>query len=682
MNASAGGWSLGYFGSNVGGSNNNLVNTIAINGGVLAFRDLANGGVAASSISMTGGTISGTRFDWYNGITNTPTLTTSANSTTAVISSGISLRFQSGSNNLTINVAPGTTANGIDLLISAPIDQFQHGGIAKSGSGTLELSAANTYNGSTIVNGGMLILNATGGGNTGKILPQNSNLTITSGTVSLQGNSQNIIYDPSSGTITLNAGGLLSADAASGGNGHNIYTLVLNGGTLATTNGGAFYASVASATGNTTSVISGNLGSASTSPLGINVAGGSTLLVPGILINNGASGLTESGSGTLVLSNSNTFTGVTTVSSGTLNLSNQFALQNSTLANGGTGLVFDQAVTAHAFTLGGLSGSGGLLLQDNGGNPVALTVGGNTATYSGAISGSGSLIRTGGGILTLTGGNTYTGGTTFNNTGAGITVLANSSGQAIPGNVQLGNGTPGTMFVQTGAANQFAPNATLTFVGAGGPSLSVLELLGNSQSVGTISDHTTSGFIENTQLEGTNYANSILTINNPNNATFGGTIRNTAGGASTGTIGLNLAGSGGLTLSGPNILYTGPTTIASGGTLTLQNATGFNSPVTDNGTLNVFSSGSAGIAQIISGTGGLVKTGAGIQTLSGSNTYTGPTAVNAGTLRLGNSLALGSLSAADRQRRNARTGRLQSDGRRTFRRLGRLDYQHRKLPLR
>jgi autotransporter-associated beta strand protein len=129
----------------------------------------------------------------------------------------------------------------------------------------------------------------------------------------------------------------------------------------------------------------------------------------------GAATMALTGTGTVTLANANTFTGTTSANNGTLNLSNSNALQNSTLVMGSGNVVFDQSVTGHAFTLGGLSGSGSLALQDNASptpNAVALTVGGNNANtvFSGALSGSGSLIKTGNGMLTLTGANLHAGG--------------------------------------------------------------------------------------------------------------------------------------------------------------------------------------------------------------------------------------------------------------------------------
>ncbi len=54
--------------------------------------------------------------------------------------------------------------------------------------------------------------------------------------------------------------------------------------------------------------------------------------------------------------------------------------------------------------------------------------------------------------------------------------------------------------------------------------------------------------------------------------------------------------------------------------------------VTDNGTLNFNRSDSVSVGLAIGGTGVVQKIGAGILTFSGTNTYTGPTAVSQGTL--------------------------------------------------
>ena len=57
--------------------------------------------------------------------------------------------------------------------------------------------------------------------------------------------------------------------------------------------------------------------------------------------------------------------------------------------------------------------------------------------------------------------------------------------------------------------------------------------------------------------------------------------------------------------------------------------------------LTVGGTGNTTVSSVIQGSGGLTKTGAGILTLSGANTFTGQTNVNVGTLKLGNASALG-----------------------------------------
>ena len=120
----------------------------------------------------------------------------------------------------------------------------------------------------------------------------------------------------------------------------------------------------------------------------------------------GSGSLTKIGGGLLTLSGANTFTGDTAVSAGGLNLANQNALQNSTFTGGNGTLSFDATVSGHAFTFGGLGGQSDIVLMDTAWNPVALSVGNNnqSTTFSGNISGGGSLTKVGSGTLTLNGG--------------------------------------------------------------------------------------------------------------------------------------------------------------------------------------------------------------------------------------------------------------------------------------
>jgi autotransporter-associated beta strand protein len=131
---------------------------------------------------------------------------------------------------------------------------------------------------------------------------------------------------------------------------------------------------------------------------------------------SGSGSLIKNGTGILILSAANTYSGSTTVNSGILQLAggnNRLPVGTSlnltnTLASGLNLNNFSQ-------TLGSLSGGGNL-----GGNIFLgsgnLTVGNAASTtYSGVISGTGSLIKTGTGMLTLTGANTYAGCTNLMN---------------------------------------------------------------------------------------------------------------------------------------------------------------------------------------------------------------------------------------------------------------------------
>ena len=122
------------------------------------------------------------------------------------------------------------------------------------------------------------------------------------------------------------------------------------------------------------------------------------------------------GPGSLVLSGSNTYTGATLITGGQIQLAHTNAVQNSTVSvNVDGGLTFAAGINAP--NIGGLAGSGNIVLQDLAGSPSPVTpsIGGNNANtnYSGVLSGPGGLIKTGTGTLTLSAANGYGGATTI-----------------------------------------------------------------------------------------------------------------------------------------------------------------------------------------------------------------------------------------------------------------------------
>jgi autotransporter-associated beta strand protein len=110
----------------------------------------------------------------------------------------------------------------------------------------------------------------------------------------------------------------------------------------------------------------------------------------------------------------------------------------------------------------------------------------------------------------------------------------------------------------------------------------------------------------------------------------------TLSGALTGSGGITFTGSGTTVLTGTNT-YTGGTTVSSG---TLQgNTTSIQGAITNNGKV-VFDQPSTGtFSGTIAGSGAVVVQNAGTVVLTGSNTYTGGTTVNSGTLQ-GNTTSL------------------------------------------
>jgi hypothetical protein len=210
------------------------------------------------------------------------------------------------------------------------------------------------------------------------------------------------------------------------------------------------------------------------------------------------------GGGELELGGANTYTGTTTISgaSSILKLVNALALQNSTLNYNNQGGTLDfGALTAATF--GGLSGSEDLALVNDSPAAVNLTIGNNnvTSTYTGNLSGAGTLTKTGTGSFTLGSGSTGGGSITGN-------VYA-SQGTLIIGGTSYLTGSVGSAGI-SGGTNQLTVtdnaviNSTGSFVADGYGALAysapvLITVSGNANvTVGT------AGFGNGANREGAN----------------------------------------------------------------------------------------------------------------------------------------------------------------------------------
>ena len=125
--------------------------------------------------------------------------------------------------------------------------------------------------------------------------------------------------------------------------------------------------------------------------------------------------LAKTGTSTLTLGGNNTFVGNFIVAQGVAKANNANALAGPMVTlNNNNCLTFGTGIGT--FNVGGISGTGNLALADTGGSAITLQVGGGNsyASYSGILSGAGSLVKKGTSDWLLAGANTYTGSTTIN----------------------------------------------------------------------------------------------------------------------------------------------------------------------------------------------------------------------------------------------------------------------------
>ncbi|MEI8038702.1 MAG: autotransporter-associated beta strand repeat-containing protein, partial [Verrucomicrobiota bacterium] len=260
--------------------------TTTINSGTLAL-GFAAALPSYSPIVINGGTL------------NLGTVTTTAIYASATLNGGSII----GSGTLTLTTSPLYATSGtISAKISGAGNPVQ-GSLIKTGSGTLTLSAANTYSGLTTVSGGTLAYGITN--------------ALASGPVTVSGGIWDLAtFSDTVGAVTLSSGSITSTTGV----------LNLSGSALNATSG-------------TISAIIGGTGSS-------------------------VGSLAKTGSGTLTLSGVNTYTGATVINGGTLAVSGSGKLGGPTAPltlNAGTLDLGATAQTVAAVTLNGGSITNGTL---------------------------------------------------------------------------------------------------------------------------------------------------------------------------------------------------------------------------------------------------------------------------------------------------------------------------------
>ena len=604
----------------------------------------------AGSFTMNGGVVniaSGQTITLSNGITSN---TNSAHQTSQILGGSLSLV----SPTTTFSVARDSSLTS-DLTISSSISG---GSITKTGNGTLTLSGANAYTGTTTLSAGTIEANSNTALGTGAV-------AITSGTLGST-NSSSI-----ANAITLQGNATLSG--------------ITTGGTL-TQSGGSYNLIMSNAT-----QTGGVLLSANTTgyTLTTEVDSG-TSTISGVVSNGGtgAGGLTKTGNGTLVLGAANTYSGSTTVSAGTLQLAasnaigslSAVALNNSTLdLNGNSDLIgnlsfnngtinFGSGSPTNTLVFGNLTSGTGLLTINgwtSGSTTLAATTSGiasallNEVYFTGSGSGAieaGSQTNTGNGE-----GNGYvlTPNVTFltwngsggnSNWSTGANWVGGVAPSTLSGSIQKLDFTGGTQLAPTmnnnywvnalkfdSSAGAFAIGASGKTLTLDGPLPSIVQQSASNQTIsgGTIAVSANS--VVDVSGAGSLSISSALSGTGSLTKLSGGTLALSGNNnAYSGAIGVD---AGTLQVSGSNnVLGTGATTVLSGGTLQV------NSGLTLGNALSLTGPGAGGTGALYATPGaGNTATLSGAVTLGGATTIdlgSGTLAVKGGITGAGNSLTL------------------------------------------
>jgi len=593
-----------------GGYNTNN-GVVTISGGTVSVGTLANGGAAsdlgasanaAANVVVNGGTLQYTgaaaNVDRLFTLGTLAVLDASGSGALNLNNSGALGYTGTAARTLTFT-GSSTASNTVAAVVA---DNTGATTVTKSGAGTWVLGGANTFSGGVNLTGGELGLGGSGA------LGSSGTISFSGGT--LQFSAANTT--DYSARFSTAAGQAFSID--NGGQNVTLGTaLTSSGGSLTALGAGTLALTALPAYSGTTTISNG--------VLALNYSGSQT---PGTIAGNGA--LLLAGGGTTTLNVANTYSGGTTLNNGTLVISqvNALGTGNLTLA-------------------GGLVQSGNYLFTNTvvvTGNATYQNTGDNSDPgHPGALSGSGTLTNISavnsfkwcGDISGFTG--------TF-----------------------YDNSTANMLFQGTTAGSQNGSNARWVVNNTHGFALSVASPSSGTFKMGELSG---TGIIYGSFNSGGVITYEVGALNTSN--TFSGTINNNGSGVAA----LTKVGTGTLTLSGANP-FTGSLLVKNGNlaVATVNNAsavgplgnsanavvlgdgtgttgtleyTGSTAASTKpfaltNGGFGAFQIDTSGqtltLSAVVSGGGGLIKTGAGGLTLSGVNTYSGGTTVSNGTLTL------------------------------------------------
>jgi fibronectin-binding autotransporter adhesin len=612
----------------------------------------------ASAVGLGVNTVSASQ-SWTNNSATTFTvsgLTTAGANTLTLAGSGNGLTTLTGG--LSFTGAGGLVISKTGTLgtsIGGTSTLGGSGGITiNSGASAVSLAAATIATAQSWANNSSNVMNVTG------TVLFNNQLSLTAGTFRLTGN--NI----GAGGVLVNGATVQAGINAAFGTG----TLTLTSGTVSSD--GVTARSFTNAVTLNGSVTLGN----ATNNGALTFTGTKTITGSNTITLAGTGAETFSGGGMSLAAGSNT---TFSSASAALNLTGGFT------TNGGTDTL-TLNTGANAVNLSGaFTGAAGIL--DLAGSGTNVTVGGLTTTANAIrVSGTGSY--------TFNGASTFTGGVILNN--ASATVIATTVGGSLGtggkvkfnvagttlrlqnnGNLTFTSGLDSTANGGTIVVNRATASATPTT-----HTLSLANTLGANTIVMSAGANITTGTAYGFTLSGATTLNGPATFETNNNGAGIGTL--TIGGIISGNGSLTKTGAGNMILSGVNT-YTGSTTVAAGrltmgvagalpsttdlilGTasssvagivdlklfsqtvnsiaLAAGNTGGSANTITDSspgsgGTLTVSSTTTnSTFAGSLAGVIALTKSGTGtILTLTGTNTYTGPTKITDGTLEV----ALGS----------------------------------------